>query len=245
VNAVIDLTTPKGRIIEAALKLAEARSWSDVTLMDIAREAGVTLLDLKAAISTKDDIIAAFGKAVDDEVLRRSQPQAGATTDEEPARDRVFGVIMSRFDVLQPYRKALKAIMKDAGAGTAAMAVSRMLRSQHWMLAAAGVSTDGVGGAMRIAGLAAVYAQAFRTWLDDEDPGMAKTMAVLDQRLRNGERWLRSVDDMQANMARMRERMGDMSQFDPRNWGNRRRSRDARDRSGDAGDMPPAGSTML
>jgi ubiquinone biosynthesis protein COQ9 len=238
---MLDRNTPKGRLIEAALKLAETMPWADITLMDIAREAGLTLLDLKGEVASKDQIIAAFGKAVDDEVLRRSQPQAGTASpanDSEPARDRVFGVIMSRFDILQPYRKALKNILHDGGASLAPAALGRMLRSQHWMLAAAGVTTDGVGGAMRVAGLAAVYADAFRTWLDDDDPGMAKTMAVLDRRLRNGERWLRSMDDVGASMKRMREGLRGMSGFNPRKWREQRRERH------DA-DAPPAGSTMV
>ncbi len=239
---MLDRSTPKGRLVEAAMKLAEARAWGDVALMDIAREAGLTLLDLKGEVSSKDDIVAAFGRAVDDEVLRRSQPQAGgAGSTAEPARDRVFGVIMTRFDVLQPYRTALRSILKDAGPAGAAMAMRRMLRSQHWMLAAAGIPTDSVGGAVRVAGLAAVYAEVFRTWLGDEDPGMAKTMAVLDNRLRNGERWLRSFDDLQSGMQRMRTSMSGFKGFDSKAWRERQRpGQEDRPASDDA-----SGSAML
>jgi ubiquinone biosynthesis protein COQ9 len=216
---MLDRSTVKGRIVDAALKLAEARSWRDVTLMDIASEAGVTLLDLKGEVRSKDDIVGHFIRAVDDEVLRRSQPQAmsmassasegEAAPSREAPRDRIFGVIMSRFDVLQPYRGAIRSIMEDGvpGPGGMARSAGRLLRSQHWMLAAAGIPTDRAAGTARTVGLAAVYADVLRTWLKDEDPGMAKTMAVLDNRLRSGERWLRAMDDMEAGARRLHSAM--------------------------------------
>ena len=33
-----------------------------------------------------------------------------------------------------------------------------------------------------------------RTWLKDDDPGLARTMAALDRRLRRGEQTLSSID---------------------------------------------------
>ena len=46
-----------------------------------------------------------------------------------------------------------------------------------------------------MAGLASVYASVFRTWLDDDDPGLARTMAALDRRLRRGERTYARIED--------------------------------------------------
>ena len=40
----------------------------------------------------------------------------------------------------------------------------------------------------RAQGLALVWARVMRVWLDDEDPGLARTMAALDKRLREAER---------------------------------------------------------
>jgi hypothetical protein len=99
---------------------------------------------------------------------------------------------MSRFDILAPYKTALKSI---AAAWPADPALLRaVLLSQAWMLRAAGVSPDGLDGQLRAGGLAALYVSVFGTWLEDDDPGLAKTMAVLDRRLRRGERTLRSID---------------------------------------------------
>ena len=44
---MLDLSTPKGRIVAAALRLAGERRWRDVTLADIATAANVRLVDLR------------------------------------------------------------------------------------------------------------------------------------------------------------------------------------------------------
>jgi AcrR family transcriptional regulator len=187
---MIDTTTPRGSILAAAFALGAERPWREVTLADIAEKAGITLADLKAAFDSKAAMLSAFSGLVDDEMLRR----APRRTPDQPTRDALFEVIMSRFDVLGPYRVALKSI---AGSGPADIAQLRaIMDSQHWMLAAAGVNTDGPAGLARTAGLATVYASVFRTWLDDEDPGFARTMAALDRRLRRGERALNRIDDV-------------------------------------------------
>ena len=88
----------------------------------------------------------------------------------------------------RPTRPALRSI---AGSGVPEpVLISPLLVSQRWMLEAAGVGTGGLEGGFRIAGLATVYASVFRTWLADDDPGHARTMAALDRRLRRGERTL-------------------------------------------------------
>ena len=69
-----------------------------------------------------------------------------------------------------------------------------VLCSQHWMLQAAGIDTAGPRGAVRTLGLASVYSSVLRTWLDDEDPGLARTMAALDRRLRRGEQNMQALD---------------------------------------------------
>ncbi len=186
---MIDSTTPKGRILDAALALAAERPWAEVTVADIADRAGIPLVDLKAEFDGKTAMLSAFSALVDDEMLRR----APRRTPEQSTRDALFEVIMSRFDTLAPYRVALKSIV---GSGIADPSHLRaVMNSQHWILAAAGVQNDGAAGLARAAGLATIYASVFRTWLDDEDPGLSRTMAALDRRLRRGETTLKSLDD--------------------------------------------------
>lgn len=186
---MIDNTTDTGRIILAALRLAAEKPWSGISLLDMGEAAGIGLADLKAHFSSKSAVLEAFTRAIDDDMLRRLP----ARTEGQPTRDALFEVVMSRFDALAPHRAALRSIARSGALDPGL--VRRFMISQHWMLQAAGVSTDGLGGGIRLAGLASVYAAVFQVWLDDDDPGFARTMAALDRRLRSGERTLRLIDD--------------------------------------------------
>ena len=185
---MLDLSGTKGRIITAALRLAGERPWRDVTLTDIAKGADVNLNEVRREFNSKADILAAFVRAVDDAVLARGPKRAAG----QSARDALFDVVMSRFDVLAPYKGALASITETFTFDPALMRA--LAHSQAWMLRAADISAEGVEGQLRTAGLGAVYGSVFRTWLKDDDPGLARTMAALDRRLRRGEETLNSID---------------------------------------------------
>src|SRR5262245_30270 len=194
--SMIDQSTPKGRVLAAALACAAAKDWAQVSLLDIAQEAKVPLSEMRDLFANKNAIIAALLRAVDREVLNRTERVAG-----QEKRDLLFDVLMTRFDVLAPHKAALRSMAKSGG-GDLALA-GPLFASQHWMLEAAGIDTSGAGGAVRVAGLAGVYASVFRTWLEDDDPGQAGTMAALDRRLRRGERTLRQIDGVAAGLERL------------------------------------------
>ena len=194
---MIDLTSPKGKLIAAALKLAETRPWGDISLLEIADAAHMPLDEVRRAFGAKSQILAGFMRLVDDEVLKRAPTKVA----DGARRDALFEVIMSRFDVLAPYKPALRSIAKAAPADSTL--IMPYLNAQRWMLAAAGINADGPAGLVRAGGLATLYASVFRTWLDDEDTGHARTMAALDRRLRRGESTIRSLDDAVAGVTRI------------------------------------------
>ena len=93
-------------IIDAALNLARTRAWRTISLSDIADEAGISLAQVYAVFSSKSAIVGGFMKRIDQHVLD------GAAVDaNEPARDRLFEVLMRRFDALAPHKDAVAAII--------------------------------------------------------------------------------------------------------------------------------------
>lgn len=187
---MLDQSTLKGRIIAATMRLAAEKPWDDVLMKDIADAAAIDLAALRREFPSKAAILGAFTRSVDDAVLASAPKFTGA----ENARDRIFDVVMARFDVLAPYKEALKSI---AAARPMDMElVRRAMASQAWMLHAAGVRTDGLLGTSRVTGMASVYASVMQTWLDDDDPGSARTMAALDRRLKRGEQSMRMLTDV-------------------------------------------------
>jgi hypothetical protein len=96
---------------------------------------------------------------------------------------------MLRFDALAPHKKAVASILADVPADPlAALTEARpLLRSMAWMLEAAGLSAAGLGGCLRVHGLAGVYLATLRVWLGDDSSDLARTMAALDRNLRRAE----------------------------------------------------------
>jgi len=194
---MIDPTTLRGRIINAALRLAAERPWSDVSLLDIADAAGINLAELRKEFASKSAIVAGFMRGIDDIVLAKAtRPQPGTAP-----RDAIFEVIMNRFDAMQPYKAGLKSIIGGLGFDTEL--ARRAFASQAWMLNAAGVPLDGIGGTVRVFGLTSVYSSVLRTWLADDDAGLARTMAALDRRLRRGEQSLQTFDGLCGSLSRL------------------------------------------
>ena len=162
---MFDQFTPKGRVLAGALDCAGRKSWADVTLADIAEAAKLPLAELRNEFGSKREILAALVRAVDDEVLKRAPRRAEG----QAARDLLFDIIMSRFDVLGPQERA----QVIHASGPADLTLARpLLFAMHWMLEAAGIATDGVTGGLRITGLATLYASVFRVWLETTTPAM-------------------------------------------------------------------------
>ncbi len=184
--------TPRERIIEALMRLLARRRYSEIGLGAIAEEAGVTLGELRELYNSKFAIIADFSRRNDKAVLDAG-PAEG-----EGARDRLFDILMRRLDHLAPYKPGLKrltrAMMCDPMLAVALTATVK--RSSRWMLAGAGIDHGGLRGKVAVRGVVLVLGETVRTWFDDDDPGLAKTMATLDRALRRGERALGLFDNL-------------------------------------------------
>jgi ubiquinone biosynthesis protein COQ9 len=197
---MLDFASTKGKIVDAALRLAATNGWTGLSLSQIAQGAGIGLAEFRKEFSSKADILAAYTRMVDDAVLVK----AGAADPALSPRDRLFDVLMTRFELMAPQKPGLRRIASDLRArpreGVAQLGVAA--RSIYWMLAAAGVNAEGGRAALRVPGVMSIYARAFDIWLEDDDAGLARTMAALDSRLRRGERFVQRIDDIGAAASR-------------------------------------------
>ncbi|MBI3515673.1 MAG: TetR family transcriptional regulator [Proteobacteria bacterium] len=174
------------RVIDAALSIASRDGWRGASLAAIAAEAGVGLAALYDRFPDKAAILAGLMRRVDRVMLAAEAADAA----EGSPRDRLFDVMMRRFETLQPWRAGIAAIAAAGIDPLSALAlVGSWRRTLGGMLEAAGIGADGLAGRLRIAGLAVVYARAFRVWLDDDGADLGKTMAALDRGLAQAERW--------------------------------------------------------
>jgi AcrR family transcriptional regulator len=201
-----DERSPRDRIIEALMGLAAEKPYGEIGLAEIAERAAVTLTEFRDLFPSKGAILSAFSKRIDRVVLDGTTPELA----NEPARERVLDILMRRFDALHPYRDALRSIARDMRRDPLSLAAMHQVavNSQRFMLAAAGIDTTDALGLLKLQGAVAVFARAFETFLEDDEPDLARTMARLDKELDRGERLLRLADDIHALTAPFRAFMG-------------------------------------
>jgi AcrR family transcriptional regulator len=164
--------------------------------------AGISLADFRDHFPSKGAVLAAFSRRIDRAVL-------DGTTDDlagEPAKDRLFDVLMRRLDAMDPWREALRSIVEWARRDpVSATALNSMaLNSMRFMLEAADISSEGATGHIKLQGMVLAWTRILDVWFDDEDPALARTMAAMDRELSRGEKLVARVEDVNRLAAPLR-----------------------------------------
>ena len=184
----------RDKAVAALMELLAEQSFEEIGLAEVAGSAGIKLSQLRAEFGSTLAILGAHIKDIDKTVL------AGGDADlaEETPRDRLFDVLMRRLEALAPYKEAVRSIMRSARRNPGlALALNAMaLRSQKWMLEAAGIGASGPRGALRAQGAALMFGGVLTVWIDDDEEGLDRTMAALDRGLASAGRWDGFVGDL-------------------------------------------------
>lgn len=189
-------TSNRGKAVDALRALLAERPFEQIGLAEVAGRAGIRLSALRAEFGSTLAIYAAHIEDIDNIVLDGGD----ADMAEEPARDRLFDVEMRRIEALAPYKDAVRSMMRSARRNPGlALALNAMaVRSQAWMLEAAGIGASGPRGALRAQGAALMFGRVVSVWLDDEEDGLDAAMAALDRGLSSAGRWDGFVGDLLA-----------------------------------------------
>ena len=174
-------TSPE-KIIAATLKLATNQPWPEITMADIAEAAKLKPAELMQHFTSKLAILDGFNRQIDDQVAG----VFGDASEDETVRDRLFDILMSRFDALQPQKKAIKAILRETvpfDPKASLCGLGAIMRSMALALNLLGIKSKTPLGCIKTKALAAVYVRSFKVWLEDDSADMAKTMAILDDGL--------------------------------------------------------------
>jgi AcrR family transcriptional regulator len=186
-------TSDRDKAIDALMALLIEHAFEDIGLAEVAGRAGLKLSQLRAEFDSRLAIFAAHIKDIDRAVLT-----GGEDMTDEPPRERLFDVLMRRLEAMAPYKEAVRSMLRSARRDPPlALALNALaVRSQRWMLEAAGISAAGPKGALRAQGAALMFARVLGVWLHDDDPALDRTMATLDRRLASAERWDGFVGDL-------------------------------------------------
>lgn len=173
-------------ILTAWLTVIGRDGWMAARIDAVAAAAGQSTAAVAQAFPDRWAALAAFGAALDVAALAEAgDDRAGSV------RDRLFGLLMARFDAAQDQRAAALALAAAAARdpGLAAFMALSVPRSVARLAEAAGVATGGFTGPLRVQVLTVLYLAVARVWLRDDSADLGTTMKDLDVRLGQVEAW--------------------------------------------------------
>jgi hypothetical protein len=175
-----------------------AHGLGGATLARAASAAGTSIAELAGQLADPWRALDALLGSIDQAALASCRPAPGETP-----RERLFQLAMARFDAMRPHRAAIGRLLADARTrpGLALVLALALGRSAATLLGAADIATTGPAGIARTKALAAILADAGRTWLSDESEDLGATMAALDRRLGEAERWAQRMCGRSAEAA--------------------------------------------
>ena len=164
-------------VIQAAFRQAALRGWAEVNVAEAARDAGLDLPRVRARFPGRAAVLLRFGVMADQLALTGGADGA--------PRERLFDMVMLRFDALQRHRTGVLALLSAlrTDPATGLLLYGATLRSMKWLLDGAGIPTQGLTGALRVHGMQALWLYALRAWETDDSPDLSQTMAALDRGL--------------------------------------------------------------
>lgn len=165
-------------LIAALFEQAALRGWSAASIAGAARDADLPLDRVRARFPGKSAVLLRFGLLADQAAL-------GAGVPDETPRERLFDMLMRRFDSLQQHRDGILALLRHLprDPGMALLLHLATQRSMRWLLDAAGLPPGGLAGALRSAGLTAIWLRAVQVWQGDDSQDLSATMAAVDKAL--------------------------------------------------------------
>jgi AcrR family transcriptional regulator len=166
-------------IIDEVFELVEMRGWVNLTFHEIAEHMGITLVELHAFFPSKYDILRAMISRIDRDTLNL----IAADIDTLSPQDRLFEVLMARFEASKPYKLALRRMWHE-GYRYPHLVVAYFplgFNSMIWILEAAGMHHPGLMGLFQVKAFGLLYLKLVHTWLDDQTEDLSKTMAEVDK----------------------------------------------------------------
>ncbi len=169
------------KILEVAVEQIATSGWSAVNMSVIAEQLHTTIDRVYEVYPSKLYILGDFIRKLDQQTLANIEK----FVEDETTKDRLFAVIMARFDACAEYKGAISNLRRDALKDPAlAMCIMPYgLNSMIWLLEAAGLKVDGILGIIRAKIFAAFYLYLVGIWLADETTDMSTTMAAVDRSL--------------------------------------------------------------
>lgn len=172
-------------IVDAALQLAQARSWEALRLHQVAAQLGVGLEDIRRHFREKEELVDVWFDRADRAMLLVPQ---GPGWNDCDASERLRRPLLAWFAALAPYRRVTREMllgrMEFGHLHFHIAGVLRISRTVQWWREAAGCNATLPRRALDETAMTAIYLAVLARWWRDESADAAPTAAWLDGLLR-------------------------------------------------------------
>jgi ubiquinone biosynthesis protein COQ9 len=172
----------RDRLIVAMLPDVPFDGWSQHALRRAAERIGMRVREAQALFPRGAiDMVAAFSRWADRQMLDRLEAMP---VEPVSLSRRIANALRVRFEVLQPWREAVRRGMAVlAMPQNAALGLRLLYEAVDGIWYAAGDTSTDFSFYTKRASLAAIYGAAMLFWLDDRSPGAVETDAFVERRL--------------------------------------------------------------
>lgn len=168
-------------IILASLDLITLKGWERLSLQDIADHLGASLKDIHSLFLSKAAVLEGIFHYFQQETLHRLPVMSPSLSE----KDRLFDVLMTSFEAAAPHKEAIRHLSGEMYTSPCLLKemVSNGFTALTWFLEAALLPPQGFLGVLQVNAFGLLYLKLLDTWLKDDTPDMAATLAALDTSL--------------------------------------------------------------
>ncbi|MCB2056176.1 MAG: TetR family transcriptional regulator [Geminicoccaceae bacterium] len=163
------------------MQIVAEEGWDGLTMPRLAERLGVDTVALYDEVPGRAALLRRFGDTFDRAMASTPRGDLAGMG----VRDRLFDLMMRRFEAMQPHRDGLERLTRDARRAPELLAAGccTVDRMADRLLDLADIRTSGLRRRLARRALSAVYLATYRTWTTDGSEDLASTMAELDKRL--------------------------------------------------------------
>ena len=182
----------KQKLINSILSLLKNKTFSKITMKEIYFSAKIHPPEAYKVVKNKKDILILINNYFNEEVYKKTYNIKGSNVN-----DRIFEILMTRFEVLNIHRVAVIKIF-DYLIKKPDMFIffaPLMIDSLKNILELSESKSDGFFGKMKVEGFLIVYISIFLVWKKDKTKNLEKTMVAIDNHLKKAEVFLNLINN--------------------------------------------------
>ncbi len=178
----MDPLKKKIELINESFKIIEREGWGNFSIKKLSETKKMSLNEVTHILKSRNNLINEFSYMIDKKVENDFDFKE---LDKTSIKDNLFELIMLRLEYLNPYRNALKEIIKSfkTDPQLAKIVSTNVLNSLDFYLEISNAYKDNFFDVFKKKSIFIIYGYVFTIWMQDDSDELSKTMSELDRLL--------------------------------------------------------------